>query len=88
MEFNESATHVASITDLYLEAAKRNKVSHCRGPRKLEARLQAMPLHLLRFDGAPQHFEPSITPLIATMHLRSCTLHYLALEDHLLTLTR
>jgi hypothetical protein len=43
MEFNESATHGASITDLYIEAAKLNEVRHGSDPKILEARLQDSP---------------------------------------------
>jgi hypothetical protein len=40
MEFNDSTTHGASITDLYIEAAKLNEVRHGQDPKILEARLQ------------------------------------------------
>ena len=43
MEFNDRATHGASITDLYILAPKLNKVRHCSDPKILEARLQESP---------------------------------------------
>jgi hypothetical protein len=40
MEVNDSTTHEASITDLYIEAAKLNEVRHSSNLKILEARLQ------------------------------------------------
>ena len=52
MEFNDSATHGASITDLYMEAAKSNEARHCRNPNTLVARLQAAQTAFTVFRGA------------------------------------
>jgi hypothetical protein len=52
MEFNDSATHGASITDLYIEAAKSNEVRHGRDPKVLEARLPDSPTAFTAFRGS------------------------------------
>jgi hypothetical protein len=88
MEFNNRATHGASITDLYIEAAKCNEVKHGSDPNNLNCRIRGR--HSLCFEGAPQQFELRIIHLIVATQLMSCMLFFLPLEDprQFFTLTR
>jgi hypothetical protein len=65
MEFNDSTTHGESITDLYIEAAKLNKVRHCSDPKILEARLQESPTAFTVLRG-------SFTAVLTAYHLPNC----------------
>ena len=52
MEFNDSSRHGASITDLYIEAAKSNETRNGNDPTMLVARVQAAPTAFTVYRGA------------------------------------
>jgi hypothetical protein len=91
MEFNDRATHGASITDLYILAPKLNKVRHCSDPKILEARLQDSPTAFTVLSGS---FNAVLTVFHMPDHYNAADVIYmlcfLPLEDprQLLTLTR